>query len=171
MDYQPAELASRLQAEGEAVQAFYKELTPEQWEVEVYSDQSRWRARDLLAHFIAAEQGFQKIIQTVAAGGELIDADFNIDAYNERTVSELRKLDNLVMLGQYAMVRERTVALVRDLTIDQLSMKGRHPWLGVAPIVEMVRLVYHHNNIHLRDVRRALKSSGLGRTAHSGAIG
>jgi hypothetical protein len=35
-----------------------------------------------------------------------------------------------------------------------LERIGRHPFLGVAPLVEMIKLVYRHNGIHIRDARK-----------------
>jgi hypothetical protein len=62
-------LATRLKAEGEAVQVFFSGLSPEAWQRTIYGEEGSWQARDVLAHFIAAEQGFQQLLQNVAAGG------------------------------------------------------------------------------------------------------
>ena len=159
MKYFPGELADRLRAEGDDVVQYLKSLTAEQWDRDVYTDGHVWRVRDLLAHFIAAEQGFQQLIQNVAAGGPGAGVDFDLNEYNHRTVSELRHNEADVLLGQYAMVRERTVAMVRELEIKHMEMTGQHPAIGQAPLEDMIRAIYHHNSLHLRDVRRALRSN------------
>lgn len=158
MDFKPDELSKRLRAEGEAVLAFLNGLSPEDWNRTIYAEGYAWCIRDLLAHFIAAEQGFQELIQNVASGGSGIAPDFAIDEYNHRTVAELGLLDLEVLVAQYAMVRERTAALVAGLSPQQLAQTGRHPAVGTAAVAEMVRMIYHHNNLHLRDVRRVLKA-------------
>lgn len=150
------ELGTRLRSEGEAVEGFFAHLTPAQWERPVYHDGVMWCARDVLAHFIAAEQGFQELIQNVSNGGQGASEDFEIDAFNKRSVAALEGQDAPVLLGQFAMVRERTAAIVSALRSEQLTKRGRHPYLGVTSLDEMIRAIYHHNTLHLRDVRRAL---------------
>lgn len=166
--YRPDELAARLKVEGEAVLAFFKGLSPDQWDQNIYSSGSVWTARDILAHFIAAEKGFHDLIQNVMNGGPGAGADIDVDAYNAATVRELRGQPVDVMLAQFAMVRERSAALVSALRPDQLTLRGRHPNLGESALDEMVRAIYHHNSLHLRDVRHALRAS---RRAKPGAEG
>ena len=160
MNFTPDELAARLKMEGESVQAFFQGLAPEQWDQPVYGEEGVWRVRDILAHFVAAEQGFLALIEDVAAGGSGAPEGYSIDEYNQRTVKELQQQDVLVLLGQFAMVRERTVALVSPLRLAQLENRGRHPFLGTASLGEMIRAIYHHNSLHLRDARRALRAAG-----------
>jgi hypothetical protein len=167
----PEELAARLKAEGDAALAFFQKLQPEQWRQVVYPEGGPWQVQDLLAHFIAAEQGFQQLLHHVAEGGSGIGADFNVDEYNAATVRALRNLEPTVLMGQFAMVRERTVALVSGLTVDQLGQIGRHPGIGQASLGNMIRVIYHHNNLHLRDARSALKAPGAGHSFNTGVIG
>jgi hypothetical protein len=91
------------------------------------------------------------------AGGAGAEPGLDVDSYNAVTVDELRGQEVEVLLGQMAMVRERSAALVSGLTPDQLARRGRHPALGEATLDEMARVIYHHNSLHLRDVRAALK--------------
>lgn len=159
MKYFPGELADRLRAEGDGVVEYLKSLTPDQWDRDIYTEDHVWRVRDLLAHFIAAEQGFQQLIQNVVTGGPGASVDFDINEYNKRTVSELRHNEADVLLGQYAMVRERTAAMVNELETKHMDMTGQHPFIGQAPLEDMIRAIYHHNSLHLRDVRKALRSN------------
>jgi hypothetical protein len=156
MPWTPNEIATRLTAEGEAVLRFFHALAPADWQRVVYTDGAAWRLRDLLAHFIAAETGFQALVQAVASGEAGAPEEFSIDAYNQSTVAEMRALEPLALLGQFAMVRERTAALTAGLTAEQLDLRGRHPFLGDAAVDEMLRAIFHHNTLHLRDARRAL---------------
>jgi hypothetical protein len=164
MNYQPEELAERLKVEGAAVEAFFQDLSPEQWEQVVYIDKTTWQVRDILAHFIAAEQGFQQLIQNISTGGSGAGLDFDIEEYNRRTVQQIRGQEREVLLGQYAMARERTIALVRALRPEQLGDRGRHPWIGEAPLTDIIRAIYHHNSLHLRDIRKMLKSPHPGQS-------
>ena len=157
MQFLPDELASRLKAEGKAVEEIFRSYSPEQWQSLVYTSGGPWQVRDVLAHFIAAEKGFQQLIENVSAGGPGAWIDFEIDEYNRRTVAELRGLEPLILLGQFAMLRERTAALVGALAPEQLDRRGRHPFIGEAPLGDIIRAIYHHNSLHMRDVRKVLR--------------
>jgi hypothetical protein len=50
--------------------------------------------------------------------------------------------------------------LATGLDPAALGSRGYHPWFGEVEIRDMLKLVYRHNMIHLRDVRSALKSGG-----------
>jgi len=39
-----------------------------------------------------------------------------------------------------------------------LEKQGRHPFLGVTTIREMVKMLYIHNLTHYRDMKKALKA-------------
>jgi hypothetical protein len=163
IDPSAQEIAARLQAEGEAVLAYFQRLTPLQWQQNVYdvvqeeTALGRWRVHEILAHFIASERGFQDLIQNVASGGAGAGEGFDIDEYNRGVRREAQSSEAQVLLGQYAMVRERTVALALALTGAQLRRVGRHPFLGEVTVEAMLRNIYHHNSLHLRDVRAALR--------------
>jgi hypothetical protein len=62
------------------------------------------------------------------------------------------------LIEQFRQERENCIALVHRLSQEDLQKSGRHPWLGVAPVEEIVKLLYRHNQIHLRDIRKALAS-------------
>lgn len=49
-------------------------------------------------------------------------------------------------------------ALVASFTEEDLQKQGRHPFLGLTTLAEMVKMVYRHNQIHLRDLRKSLES-------------
>jgi hypothetical protein len=40
---------------------------------------------------------------------------------------------------------------------DELKIIGRHPFLEVTTIREMVKMLYLHNQIHYRDLKKVLK--------------
>ena len=163
-------LADRLRAEGEGVLAFYQNLPLEQWNRTLYADGTAWRIQEILAHFIAAENVFQELIQNIANRGPGASQDFNMDDYNRRTVGELRRAHPEVLLGQFALARERTVALVRKLSPEQLQQEGRHPALGTVSLSRMIKSIYGHTNEHLRDVRQALRAAQPGSGLETGMV-
>ena len=54
---------------------------------------------------------------------------------------------------QYERVRQATIKKVRALPDQDLGKMGRHPYLGVASLADIIKLIYRHNQIHQRDFR------------------
>lgn len=149
-------LCERLKAEGEKTAAYFQNLSGQQWECEVYGDGSRWSVRQLLAHFVATEAAFMRLINDIAAGGTGASEDFDIDAYNERKVASLNSAAPEELRQQFIRLRQETVRVVAGLQEGDLARTGRHPFLGIASLEDIVKLIYRHNQIHLRDLRRVL---------------
>ncbi len=156
MNETPTFLSERLRDEGEKTLEFFRNLKAEQWSQIIYTDGAAWQVRDVLAHFVAAEDGIRRLIEDILAGGSGSPPDFNLDAYNQRKVSGLRDTPESELMQRFADLRRRSADLVARLTQDDLARFGRHPWLGVAPLSEIIKLLYRHNQIHQRDIRRAL---------------
>jgi hypothetical protein len=152
----PEHLAERLKEEGEKVSRFYRELSPQQWGVGVYTEGSCWTARQILVHFDVTETNIAWLIKDILSGGKGAPENFNLDEFNERTVAARKDLNTDDLLDRFADHRRETVDLVRNMSTQELGMSGRHPYLGVAPLMEIIKLMYLHNQIHLRDIRRVL---------------
>jgi hypothetical protein len=52
--------------------------------------------------------------------------------------------------------RQKTADIASQMTAEDLNKQGYHPWFGEVDLRSMVKLVYRHNMIHLRDIRKAL---------------
>jgi hypothetical protein len=113
----------------------------------------------VLAHFVASERGFYSLISDILSGGNGAPEDFRLNEYNERKVDELAAASTAELLSLYTAQRQKTCELVSGMSELDLLRTGRHPFLGVAPVEEMVKLIYRHNQIHLRDIRRLLKEA------------
>ncbi len=154
---QVAELASKLQTEGEKFYAFYGGLTDEQWNTEVYTEGSVWTIRSILAHLMTAERAFVKLFEQIRQGGEGVSEDFVIDRYNARQQEKTRELSPTELLEQYREERSRMIQWVSGLRDEELEFKGRHPFLGETTLHEMIKMIYIHNQTHYRDIRRVMK--------------
>jgi uncharacterized protein (TIGR03083 family) len=153
----PDFLTERLQSEGEKTAAFFASLDPAQWQAPIYTEGQTWTTRNILAHFVTAESGFLKLFADIRAGGPGAPEDFDIDRYNasqQKTTSEMSPAE---LLEQFRAVRAQMTALVASFTQEDLQKQGRHPFLGVTTLAEMVKMVYRHNQIHLRDLRKVLE--------------
>lgn len=157
----PERLLQRLDAESQRTIDFFRALTPSQWEQTLYSDGACWTVRGLLAHFVSAEGAFKMLIENVLAGGRGAPPGFDIDDFNQRQVAELSLEPPDKLLEQFARKRQANQELVRRLAPSDLFKTGRHPFLGETSLEEIIKLLYRHNQIHQRDVRRLL-SPGAG---------
>lgn len=151
------ELAEKLKAEGERMAAFFSELTDEQWMDEVYTEGETWTIRNVLSHFVTSERGLIRLFERIRTTGEGASEDFSIDRYNAAQQNKTKDLAPAELLEQYKQVREEAVRWVSSLEDEELDIQGRHPFLGETVIREMVKMLYLHNQLHYRDVKRALK--------------
>jgi hypothetical protein len=146
-----------MKEEGEKVAAYFETLADADWDQQVYTTGSGWRVRELLAHFISAERTFERFIRDVMHGGKGAPRDFDIDAFNESEVPEL-EAPPPHLIEAYRATRLRTLELLNEIASSDLRLRGYHPWFGDSQLDDMLKLIYRHNIIHLRDIRRALKS-------------
>ena len=152
----PEHLVDRLYSEGCKITTFFRSLTEEQLEQTLYSDGSQWRVRQLMAHFVTTEVALGELIANILAGGGGAPENFDIDAFNERTILPLRDAPLEGLLERFAEGRRASIDLVSCMKETDLSMTGRHPFLGVVSLEEIIKLLYRHNQIHQRDIRRLL---------------
>jgi len=152
------ELAAKLKSEGERLAELFGRLTESDWDTEVYTEGTVWRVRNVLAHLIAAERSFLKqLFPNVRAGGGGVSEDFSIDRHNARQQEKAKDLDPSELLKQYKSIRSEMIRWVLALDVTDLEKSGRHPFLGPTTLREMIKMVYIHNQMHCRDIKRALK--------------
>lgn len=147
-------LANRLSEEGQKTLRFFAALDSAQWEHLLYTDGAQWTVRQVLAHFSITEVGIRVLMANILAGSPGVAQDFDLNGFNERKVAGLEDLSPQDLLEKFRIERQATIDWVRGLAPGDLFKTGRHPWLGVAPIEEMIQLMYRHNQIHQRDIRK-----------------
>ena len=153
----PAMLAEKLKSEGEKFYSFFGGLTDEQWKTEVYTEGATWTLRNVLSHFATSERGLVKLFEGIRQGGTGVTDDFSIDRYNASQQEKTNDLSPQELLELYKSIRAETVKWVLTLNEADLQKTGRHPFLGQTNMLEMVKMLYLHNQIHYRDVRKVLK--------------
>lgn len=152
-----AELAEKLQSEGARFVAIFSGLTDDQWNQEVYTEGAAWTIRNVLAHFVTSERGLLKLFERIRRGGEGAADDFSIDRYNAAMQERMKGVSPQELLEQYRQVRADSVSWARTLNDDELEITGRHPFLGLTTIREMVKMLYIHNLTHYRDMKKVLR--------------
>jgi hypothetical protein len=156
MSDRTAFLIRRLRKSEAKTRAFFEPLTPEQWDEPVYTEGAAWSPRQILAHFVMAEEGINRLIANIIEKGEGVPEDFDLDAYNERKVDQASDMSPAQLLQAFRQARQQTVDMVTHLGGEDLDKTGRHPWLGVVRVEEIIKLIYRHNQIHQRDMRACL---------------
>lgn len=149
-------LTNRLIKERQKSLDFFSTLSPNDWECTIYTDGSCWTVHHVLAHFIAAEEGFLELIADILDGGAGSPEDFDLNAYNERKVQGLMDIPSSILIQRFFDVRQGTIILVSKMDDHDLAKVGRHPFLGRAPLVDIIKLIYRHNQIHIREVRKVI---------------
>jgi hypothetical protein len=152
----PARLAEKLQIEGAKSLEFFQALTPEQWQVCIYTEGMEWNTRQLFSHFVSTELAIQTLIQGILAGGDGAPEDFDINQFNDQKAVEMEFLQSRDLLDRFAAARQVSINLIKQMQPEDLYRTGRHPFLGVVPLEDMLKLLYRHNQIHQRDVRKIL---------------
>jgi uncharacterized damage-inducible protein DinB len=152
----PFSLSAKLQSEGEKVFAYFSALAPEQWHQVIDSESAEWTVRSVLAHLVSAEQGFLKIFASIRDGGPGASDDFDIDRYNASQQDKLADVPPAELMTRYQAVRAEMTTFAASLTESDLQKQGRHPALGITTLADMLKLVYLHNTMHLRDVKRVI---------------
>ncbi|RPI95099.1 MAG: DinB family protein [Chloroflexi bacterium] len=151
------ELAEKLKSEGERFVAIFAGLTDDQWQKEVYTEGATWTIRNVLAHFVTSERGLLKLFESICQGGVGAGEDFSIDRYNAAMQARTQESTPQELLEQYKTIRAKSVDWTSGLSEADLEKQGRHPFLGVTTLREMVKMLYIHNLTHYRDMKKALK--------------
>jgi hypothetical protein len=152
------ELAEKLRTEGDKFIRIFSELRDEQWQAEVYTEGELWTVRNVLVHFVTSERGLVKLFEQIRQGGAGAADDFSIDRYNLSQQEKTKDLTPAELLEQYKEVRTDSVNWVSSMKDEELEIKGRHPFLGETVLREMIKMLYLHNQIHYRDMKKTLKN-------------
>ncbi|MBI3159967.1 MAG: DinB family protein [Chloroflexi bacterium] len=152
----PTELSDKLAREGQKSLEFFRAIPESNWTTRVYQDGARWDVQHVLIHLAETEEDIPRLMRSILSGGEGVAKGFDIDAYNSERVGSAQAATPEDWLARFAARRAETVAFVGGLTETDLQQRGRHPFLGETEIVEMIRLMYLHVQMHQRDVKRAL---------------
>jgi len=152
-----AELAEKLKTEGEKIVVYFSGLSDDQWQCEVYTEGATWTIRNVVSHFVTSERGLVRLFEQICQGSPGAADDFSIDRYNARQQEKTQNLTPMELLEQYKSVRANSIIWVSGLKDEELEIQGRHPWLHQTTLREMIKLLYLHNQLHYRDIKKVLK--------------
>ena len=135
---------------------FFESLDSKQWQVEIYSEGTAWSVRQILAHFVSTEQNIALLVANIAQNNDTLPDDFDVDRFNEAAVKKLESYSVDELLDSFLLARRKMIEMVANFTDIDLDKIGPHPWFKSATVEEMIKLVYRHNQIHQRDIRKTL---------------
>jgi hypothetical protein len=151
-------IIKRLIEEGQKSAGYFRGLNDASFGQKVYDAGPGWTVRDVLAHFVSAENTIGHYGRQILAGGSGAPEDFVIDEFNATQVAGIRGIAPHELVNRFEAARSATVSLVQSMEDADLDRIGRHPWFGMVPLENMLKLVYRHNMLHERDVRKALET-------------
>lgn len=153
------ELIDKLEKGLQKTQEHFETLSEAQWQAVLYTDPYPWTVRDLLAHFVSAEEGLLQIAQDVASGGSGAPAGFDYDRFNANDQKRLSGCTPQELLANLARARRATIDWVRTLPDETLNLIGRHPALGQITLETLITAIYGHQILHMRDLKRLWRGS------------
>ncbi len=157
MSAKTAQLAHKLASEGEKTLAFFRSLPDEVWGARVYQDGAMWCARDVFEHLCISEHSLHRLFEQILATGEGAPEGFDIDAFNAERTGRFASLSRDALFALYSETRNAMVAFAQGLTDEQLAIRARHPAMGNVSLEDMIKMIYLHHQMHVRDVRRLVE--------------
>ena len=149
--------AEKLANDAQKVVEIFEGLTPEEADLVLYTtDLDTWRVRDVLAHLTFAEQAFLEIFKDILNGGEGAKSDVIVDDYNFEKMQLYKPVPLRMISMEYRETRMNTLRFVEGLSGEDLAKTGFHPALGVTDLLEMIKMIYLHTQMHMRDVKKTL---------------
>jgi len=152
----PALLANRLTQEGDKTIAFFRVISPSGWDQLVYNEGAKWNVQHILAHFVTTEKAVSILTTDIMAGGSGAPDNFDINSFNEKEVVALKNLSPEDLLNQLSALRLTNIRIVSGINPGDLVKTGKHPYFGSAALIDIIKLLYRHHQIHIRDIRRVL---------------
>ena len=150
-------LCKRLSRSADKAKAYFSGLSPEQMDQQIYTDGASWTINQIMAHFVMAEDGMMRLVARIVETGEGVPEDFDLDSYNEYKASKLKQTSPDQLIEKFLEAREKTIQMVSKFEDENLEITGRHPWLGIARVEDIIKLMYRHNQIHQREIRDVLE--------------
>jgi hypothetical protein len=158
MSERKEQILSRLREEAAETSTFFNNLPAEAWATQIYEIGPEWDARQVFCHVVETEFHMRQLVERIAAGGEGVSEDFSIDRFNDSKVSKMDDVQPAELFERFEANRKQMISMVETLEDEDLDKMGRHPFLGVEKIEKILKLVYRHVMLHMRDIARALEA-------------
>ena len=132
------------------------QLTPEQWQTPVFSEQQTWTVQYIVAHLTDAEQGMSIQVHKIRKGQETLPEGFDLNQWNAGVQERVGTLTVAELLDRMPKVRARTLQVLDSINEEEWELQGRHPSRGLITIEQYYETIAGHDMTHTRDIKRAL---------------
>jgi hypothetical protein len=149
-------IIEKLQEEGDKTIDLFSSFSRKEWAALVYFDKMEWQVKDLLAHFISAEKSFLLLFNNILESKQGALEEFSIDEFNNSQVLKMKNIEKEMLIELFRATRSQTINWLKVLPESDLEIIGNHPAMGEVKIIEMVKMIYLHNQMHMRDLRSAI---------------
>ncbi len=149
-------LLARLRKGIEKTLGIFGSLSPTQWNAVLYEEPHPWAMRDLLVHFVSAEDAMLRAARDITAGGPGAPEGFDYDAFNAAEQKRLAEIAPEQLLADMKAARQRTIEWLTDLQEADLDRVGRHPALGEITLEDFANVIYGHQLMHMRELMKIL---------------
>ena len=157
MENQQVEIINELEKGLADTISLFTSLSSEQLSMQVYSDPD-WTVKQVLAHFITIEKSMHWLFNDILSGGPGSPEDFDVDRFNQTQPAKLDPLSLDELIGRYTKVRQKTIAIVKDMSDDDFELEGRHAFHGQGKLGRFVCWAYEHVQLHEADLRNVLET-------------
>jgi hypothetical protein len=128
----------------------------DRWDTQIYSDGAGWTIKQLAIHLSDADRGTNGQIMGIAAGREVIPADFDLNRYNKRAVEKRTEMSIEDVRKSLNTTRGELLAWLDTVDDAALDNKGRHATLKILSIAEILEVMVAHERGHANDIADVL---------------
>lgn len=160
MDERKTAVLTRLNETRTQFMAALDELEAEAWETAVYTaegnDDAHWTVSDIVRHLLNAEKGMTGLMMKIRETGEGVPEDFDRDWYNQRQVKKIKDKTPLEMMDMMRDNRQKLLAFIDTLELDEWEKSGRHASLQIMTIEEVCYTIANHEHDHFVEFQALL---------------
>jgi len=128
----------------------------DRWETQVYSDGAGWTVKQLAIHLSDADRGTNGQIMGIAAGREVIPADFDLNRYNKRSVEKRIEMSMEDVRKSLNATRAELLTWLDTVDDSALDNTGRHASLKILSVAEILDVMAAHERAHADDIAKVL---------------
>lgn len=150
-------IIGKFQTEGNKIIELFSSLSEDEWESLIYFDKVAWKIKDILSHFISSEQSFISLFDSIRLFGQGTPDDFSVDEFNNSQVLKMKDINKNELVELFNQTRAKTIDWLMNISDTELEKIGKHPGMGEVKLIEMVKMINLHNQVHLRDLIRTIK--------------
>lgn len=134
-------------------------LTPQQ--LKLPTNNEGWTVYDVAAHIAGAEGGMEVIANRILAHEPSMVPDFDINRFNNGNIRRRQGKTMPQLVDELNASRVRMLALLDNVTEEQLDLPGKHPTAGETTLYGLMVVIYRHERTHADDIRQALQAANI----------